>query len=301
VSAAGGRSTAASPSRAAHRRALWTMVLCTVLWSVAGVATRHLEHAEGFEVSFWRSAFCAAWIVGVLVLRHRGGWLAPIAAIGPVGFASAAMWAVMFTCFMVALTMTTVANVLVVMAASPLLAALLGLAVLREPVLPRTWGAIAIAAAGIVWMVRDGLDRSGLAGMAVAFAVPVASAVNIVLLKRTGAKVDLGPAVLVGAVVSAAICLPLGWPLTASAPDLAILAGLGVLQLAVPCLIMVRVARDLAPHEIALLGLLEVVLGPLWAWVGAGEAPTESTLQGGVLVLAALLLNELVGMREKRA
>ncbi len=277
------------------------MLLCTVMWSIAGVATRQLERAEGFEISFWRSAFCAAWIVGALVLRYRGGWLRQVVAIGPVGFASGAMWSVMFTCFMVALTMTTVANVLVVMAASPLLAALLGLAVLREPVPARTWVAIAVAATGIVWMVRDGLDASGLLGMTVAFAVPVASAVNIVLLKSTGAKVDLGPAVLIGALISAAVCLPLGWPLSASLPDLTILAVLGVLQLAVPCLIMVRVARDLAPHEIALLGLMEVVLGPLWAWLGAGEAPTASTLQGGALVLAALLLNELVAMRAKRS
>lgn len=300
IAAGASPATAPTPPRVAHRRALRTLLLCTVLWSIAGVGTRHLEHAEGFEVSFWRSASCAVWIVGVLVARHRGGWLSQIAAIGPIGIASGAMWAVMFTCFMVALTLTTVANVLVVMAAAPLLAALLGLAVLREPVPTRTWFAIAIAATGIVWMVRDGLDRSGLAGMAVAFAVPVASAINIVLLKRTGAKVDLGPAVLVGALMSAVICLPLGWPLTASLPDLSILALLGVLQLAVPCLMMVRAARDLAPHEIALLGLMEVVLGPLWAWLGAGETPTASTLQGGALVLAALLLNELVGMRQKR-
>ena len=59
-------------------------------------------------------------------------------------------------------------------------------------------------------------------------------------------------------------------------------------------------ARHLAPHEIALLALLEVVLGPLWVWLGVGEAPTSSTLQGGALVLAALVLNELVGRRAPR-
>jgi drug/metabolite transporter (DMT)-like permease len=187
------------------------------------------------------------------------------------------------------------------MAASPLLAALLGLAVLREPVLPRTWAAIAIAAAGIVWMVRDGLSGQGLAGMAVAFAVPVASAINIVLLKRSNGRVDLVPAVLLGALISMAVTLPLAWPLSASTPDLAILAALGVFQLAVPCMLMVRAAQHLAPHEIALLGLMEVVLGPLWAWLGAGEAASASTLQGGALVLVALLLNELVGMREKKS
>jgi drug/metabolite transporter (DMT)-like permease len=136
--------------------------------------------------------------------------------------------------------------------------------------------------------------------MAIAFAVPVASAVNIVLLKRTGARVDLVPTVLLGAVFSCLAMLPLAWPLSAGGTDLAILAGLGVFQLAVPCMLMVGATRHLAPHEIALLGLLEVVLGPLWAWLGAGEQPAASTLLGGSMVLAALALNELASLRARR-
>jgi drug/metabolite transporter (DMT)-like permease len=290
----------AATDGAAHRRALLTMLGCTVLWSLAGVGTRQLERAEGFELAFWRSAFCAAFVIAVMVVRHRGAWLSRVLGAGAIGWASGAMWAVMFTCFMLALTLTTVANVLVVLAAAPLLAALLGLVVLREPVPGRTWAAIAIAAAGIVWMVREGLSGEGLAGMAVAFAVPVASAINIVLLKRSGGRVDLVPAVLLGALIGMVVTLPLAWPLSASTHDLVILALLGVFQLAVPCMLMVRAAHHLAPHEIALLGLMEVVLGPLWAWLGAGETATASTLQGGALVLAALLLNELAGIRAKR-
>lgn len=275
------------------------MLCCAVLWSLAGVGTRQLERAEGFEIAFWRSAFCAAFVIAVMVARHRAAWVLYVLGAGPVGWASGAMWAVMFTCFMVALSLTTVANVLLVMAAAPLLAALLGMAVLREPVPGRTWAAIAIAAAGIVWMVREGLSGQGLSGMAVAFAVPIASAINIVLLKRSGGRVDLVPAVLLGALIGMAVTLPFAWPLSASLHDLAILAALGVFQLAVPCMLMVRAAQHLAPHEIALLALLEVVLGPLWAWLGAGESATASTLQGGALVLVALLLNELVGLRQR--
>lgn len=283
-----------------HRNALLTLLLCTVLWSLAGVVTRQLEHADGFEIAFWRALFCALFVTAALVARHRGGWWRVVTASGWPGVASGAMWAVMFTAFMVALSMATVANVLVVMAAAPLLAALLGLAFLHEPVAPRTWLSIAVAGAGIVWMAHDGLTGSGLAGMAVAFAVPVAAAVNIVLLKRTGAHVDLVPAVLIGALLCCVVTLPVAWPLAASGRDLTIMAAMGVFQLAVPCMLMVRAAHHLAPHEIALLGLLEVVLGPLWAWLGAGEQPAAATLQGGALVLAALLFNELVAMRGRR-
>jgi drug/metabolite transporter (DMT)-like permease len=306
LSAAPGTTAASAAAPVArnhdHRNALLVLLLCTFLWSTAGVATRQLESADGFEIAFWRSLFCAVFVVLVMVARHRGRWVAQVAATGLPGLLSGLMWAVMFTCFMLGLARTTVANVLVVMAAAPLLAALLGLVVLRERVLPRTWVAIAIAAAGIVWMVRDGLSSEGLSGMAIAFAVPVASAINIVLLKRIGARVDLVPAVLLGALFSCIVTLPLAWPLAqASAHDLAILAALGVFQLAVPCMLMVGAAKHLAPHEIALLGLLEVVLGPLWAWLGAGEQPSGATLQGGALVLAALALNELAAFRSRRA
>jgi drug/metabolite transporter (DMT)-like permease len=301
TAAAGGRPAATPPAAHAHRNALLTMVLCALMWSTAGVATRQLTNAEGYETTFWRSFFCVGFVACAMMLRHRGRWLSQVFATGWTGLASGLMWAVMFTCFMVALSRTTVANVLVVMAAAPLMAALLGLAVLREPVRPRTWAAIVAAGAGIVWMVRGELTGDGFAGMAIAFAVPVASAINIVLLKRGGARVDLAPAVLLGGLLSCLVTLPLAWPMSSGGTDLLILAGLGVFQLGLPCMLMVGAARHLAPHEIALLGLLEVVLGPLWAWVWAGEQPPLATLQGGTLVLAALIANELAGLRARRA
>ena len=82
--------------------------------------------------------------------------------------------------------------------------------------------------------------------------------------------------------------------------DLATILFLGVFQLGLPCMLMVRAAIHLPPYEVALLGLLEVVLGPIWAWLWAGEQPGAATLQGGALVLSALLATELLAQRERR-
>ena len=76
-----------------------------------------------------------------------------------------------------------------------------------------------------------------------------------------------------------------------------LLALLGVVQLAIPCLMAVAVARVLSAPEISLLGLLEVVFGVAWAWLGAGEAPSAAVLGGGLLVLAALAGNEAMALR----
>lgn len=272
-----------------HRSAVLLMLLVTLLWSSAGVVTRHLDAARGFEITFWRSAFNAAALVLILgALRGRAllGSLKSRAV-----WASGLCWAVMFTAFMVALSLTTVANVLVTMALSPLLTALLARAFLGQPIAARTWAAIVVAGLGIAWMFAGQLGGP-LLGVLVALGVPLAAASNWCLLQRFGGGVDLLPAVLIGALLSMAATLPLAWPLQAGAHDLALLAGLGVFQLAVPCLLVVYVARELPGHEISLLGLTETLLGVLWAWAFAGENPDSAALVGGGLVIAALVAHE---------
>lgn len=283
-----------------HAGAVALLAFCALCWSIAGVFTRLLERAEGFEITFWRSLFCLAGVSAALAWTERGRPWRPVVAMGWIGLVSGAMWAVMFVCFIVALTRTSVANTMLVSSVTPLLSALLARAVLGEPVGRSTMLAIAAALAGIWWMVRDGVSAEGLSGMLIALGVPVAAAINLVLLRRSRAKVDLAPAVLIGAVISCAITLPLAAPLEASPRDLAILALLGLVQLALPCMLMVRAARLLSAHEIALVSLLEVVLAPVWAWIGAGEAMGAATIQGGLMVIAALAVNEL-GTRAARA
>jgi drug/metabolite transporter (DMT)-like permease len=283
--------------------ALALMVVAPVLWSIAGVLTRQIQTAGAFEMAFWRSSFAAAFVFGaLLLLQRRGPWPA-LRAAGVAGLVSGAMWAVMFTLFIVALTLTTTANVLVMSSLGPLFTALLTFLVLREPAPARTWLAIVAASIGMAAMFGAGFtagEPRHLAGMALALAIPIAGAVNLVTLRRSSAHLDLMPAVMLGALISAAVTLPWALPFQASARDLLVLATLGVFQLGVPCMLLVLVSRTLTSPEIALLALLEVVLGPLWAWLGAGEAPGTATLAGGAIVLAALAGNELSTLASRK-
>lgn len=288
-----------------HRLAVITMIGCALMWSTAGVVTRRLESAAGFELTFWRSLACIVFVIGYLIVTRRGGWFAAITDGGWPVVVSGLMWAVMFTCFMVALTMTTVAKTLILSALAPLLTALLAWIVLAERIPPRTWAAIGVALGGIVWMVRDGLGATegsnDLLGMLIAAGIPLASAINLVNMKRQQARVDLVPAVLIGGAVSALVTFPFMFPVRATVGDVALLSLLGVFQLAVPCIMLIGAARHLTPQTVALLSLLEVVFGPLWAWLGAGERPATSTLWGGGLILAALLANGLLAPRRPAA
>jgi drug/metabolite transporter (DMT)-like permease len=135
--------------------------------------------------------------------------------------------------------------------------------------------------------------------MLIALLIPFAAAINVVTLRAVAARLDLIPAVMLGGALSCLVALPFAAPFSASARDLALLAFLGFFQLGLPCMLLVIASRRLLAPEIALLGLLEVVLGPLWAWLGAGEVPAAATLAGGGMVLAALVLNEVSAPRQK--
>jgi drug/metabolite transporter (DMT)-like permease len=279
------------------------MIVAPVLWSTAGVVTRHVEKAGPFELVFWRSLFALGFIFLFLALTRRNPvgetWKA-----GAPGLFSGAMWAIMFTAFMLALNFTSTANTLVVMSVSPLLTALLARLMLSDPLPGRTWAAIIVSTIGLVWMFGAGFAAHGardIAGMAIALLVPVAAASNTIALRkvatRVDRRVDLVPAVMLGGAISCIVSLPMVFPFNSTPKDIALMAFLGVFQLGLPCMLLVLASRALLAPEIALLGLLEVVLGPLWAWLGAGEVPARATLLGGAVVIGALLFNELAGFR----
>ncbi len=284
-----------------HARAVWTMVLTTLMWSTAGVVTRQLERAEGFEVTFWRSFFTVLALLVILPLWQGPGVFARMPWRRTTLWLSGLCWAVMFTAFMVALTLTGVARVLVTMAFGPLLTALLARVVTRQPLPGRTWASIVVAGIGMAWMFAGQLDgdagEGGWFGSVVALCVPMAAAVNWTVLQASslrGESVDLVPAVLLGAVLSSLAVAPLAFPVSTSMRDLAWLAGLGVGQLAVPCVLAVLTARVLPAAEVSLLGLLEIVFGIALVWAIAGEAPQPEVMSGGALVIGALLANELL-------
>jgi drug/metabolite transporter (DMT)-like permease len=169
----------------------------------------------------------------------------------------------------------------------------------------RTWATIAAAGVGIAWMYGSQVSLGApgvLAGSLVALCVPVAGAVQWTIAQRSqahGERLDLVPSVLVGAAISTVITLPLALPFVASGTDVAWLALLGLVQLAIPCTLSVICARVLKAPELSLLALLEIIFGIALAWVGANEQPGANVLAGGSLVLGALVANELAGWRQR--
>jgi drug/metabolite transporter (DMT)-like permease len=242
--------------RLSHTQAVWLMVLACLLWSMAGVVSRQMESAVRFEVTFWRSAFAALSLFIILPVWRRRERLQLGAECQDRGFLerhwgvlvrsrsfwiSGVCWSIMFTAFMLALSFTSVANVLIMLSLGPLFTALLARGVMGHRLPMRTWVAVFLAGIGIVYMYGlqfwqaltvDSVDSQRLLfGLLIALCVPIAGAVNWTVVQRSqiqGERIDLVPSVLLGAVISSLATLPLAFPFAATGSDIAWLALLGL-------------------------------------------------------------------------
>jgi drug/metabolite transporter (DMT)-like permease len=285
-----------------HTQAVFVMVLVALLWSTAGVATRHLEYARSFEVTFWRSLFAALSLLVILPISQGRSVFLKIRHAGAALWLSGVCWGVMFTAYMVAFTLTTVGNVLVTLAVGPLLTAIVARIFIGYRVPAQTWLAIVVAGVGIAYMFASQVGSASLLGSLVALSIPIAAAVNWTISQHShdkGHDLDLVPAVLLGAFLSTAATCLLAYPFQASVHDVTLLGLLGVFQLAIPCVLCMVCARVLHAPEISLLQLLEVIFGILLAWVGANEVPAPTVLLGGSLVIGALVANEWLNWKQK--
>ena len=211
------------------------------------------------------------------------------------GFLAGLALATAFMCFILAVMQTTVANALVIMSTSPFLAALFGRMFLGETVPPRSYVAMTAALAGITAMCVDSIEAGAVMGNLLAFVTALAFASCVVFLRRSPAQTDMMPTVLVAGLICVAVTLPLSVPFLASWKDIGVLACMGTFQAGLGCILMTLAARHISAAEIGLLSLLETTLGPVWVWLGVGERPSDLAILGGVIVVAALAINELVG------
>ncbi len=273
------------------------MVGAGLCWSTGGILIRSVTLTDAWEIVFWRALFMALFMGVVLTGWHGAQVVKHVVAVGFPGLVAGALLASTFFFFILSVMRTTVADTLVLMSTTPFVAAVFGRFFLGERVPRRTYLAMTVGLAGILLMFTDAMGKGNLVGNALACYVPFAFGANIMILRRMGASIDMAPTVLIAGLVALPIALLLGWPLAASLHDISVLAFMGTFQLGCGCLLMTKATRHLSAAEIGLLSLLETILGPFWVWLGIGERPSDPALLGGVIVIVALVGNELAGLR----
>jgi drug/metabolite transporter, DME family len=239
-------------------------------------------------------------LLGFLVWRAGGS---PLPAIRKVGLAGALGGLGLIGAFagaIYSIQATTIANAMFLFAASPFLAALLGWAVLRERVAPRTWGSIAIALVGIYVMVREGLAGGGLVGNVAALLSALGFAAFTVTL-RWGRLSDTLPSVLLGSLFSilagALVAGQIGQTLAVPASDALWSMLMGAVTLSGGMVLYTLGSKAIPAAELVLLSNIEVMLAPFWVWLVLGETASANTFLGGAILLTAVVFNGLAGAR----
>lgn len=220
-------------------------------------------------------------------LQHRGGAVRAFREVGPAGLAIAVLLAISSGCFMVALNYASVANVLFMQALAPMMAALLATMLGEFPPV-RTWFTIAIAATGVTVMV-GGPGRSSPLGLMLSFCVAVSFA-GVLVLSRYRRDVSMLPATCLSQLIILLATLPFAAPGSADGRDVILFVLLGVTQIGLGLVFLTIGGRLIPAAEVALISLLEIVLGPLWVWIFLAERPAVSTIVGGVIILLSVVV-----------
>ena len=263
------------------------VAFAALAWSTAGLLQRELPVDTPTQVA-GRALFAAPALLAYAAWIERGGVLRAFARMGRSGLAVAVLTAIASSTFIVALNHTTVANVLFLQALAPLAAALLAWIALREAVSLRTGVAMVVAIAGVGGMVGGPGGARGL-GLALSIVMTLAFAGSVVVTRHRR-DVQMTPAVCLSQVLVFVVVAPFASPGSVNARDLGLLVTLGVGQMGLGLAFLTLGARLIPAADVALICLLEVVLGPVWVWLALGERPGNATLVGGAVVIAAVIL-----------
>jgi drug/metabolite transporter (DMT)-like permease len=273
--------------RSVRRRGQVFVALAAVAWSSAGVLQRELSVGTTTQLA-GRALFAGVALAGFVAVSNRGRTIAAFRSMGAAGFAVAICTAIASGSFIVALNHATVANVLFLQAAAPIAAALLAWIALGESITGRAIVAMCVALLGVALMV-GGPGSGGVLGVGASLLMTLAFAVGLVITRHRR-EVSMAPAICLSQVLVVVAIAPLAHPSTVTAHDLAFLMLLGVGQVGLGLAFLTVGARLIPAAEVALITLLEIVLGPLWVWIVLGERPALIAISGGVVVILAVVL-----------
>lgn len=266
--------------------------LSALFWSFGGAIGRFIEVQDSWTVVFWRSFWAAAFLVAFMLVRDGPrGTLKLFRDMGLPGLAVACCFGIASTTFVVALAYTTVANILLIQAGVPLMAALLAFVLFKEKVAPPTWIAIAAVICGVAIMVSESLGgKTSPVGDALALLIAVVFSIATVITRRY-AHVRMTPATCLGTMIAACFAATQGGVVAVTGSDMGLLFAFGALNLGLGLACFATGARLIPAAFAALLGTFEVILGPVWVWLIHSETPSPRTILGGSVVFAALMIH----------
>ncbi|MGA9277850.1 DMT family transporter [Ilumatobacter sp.] len=266
-----------------------------VLFSVTAIAYAAVEDATDFQFLAYRGASTALAMVILIVLR-RGGRPVDFSTVTRTTWIAGVVLAATSMLYILALSGTSAATTLFLLAAAPIFAALIGWLWLREAVARTTAIAIAITMVGVVITVGAGLEVGSTSALLFAGMIPITVGLYSVLMRSAPGVDPVIPTLIAGTVlgVVAGVVAILQGGLAISLRDIALASVSGGIALGLGLPMFNLGHRSVAAAKVPLLLMTEIVLAPLWVWIWPGEVPSVGTLVGGAVILGAVIWLVLV-------
>lgn len=278
------------------------VLMAGVFWSTSGLFVRAMEVADAWQLLFYRSLSVVICAFAFMVWRRRGRVLADLRD----GLGSAMLGGfflmIASTGFVFALFYTSVANAVFMLATGPFMTAILARIVLKEAIRPATWVTMVIAGGGVAYMVGGAMDEGRWLGNLMAFLSIVGFACYAVLLRAVATRHrhrETMPIVVFGGLWTALIAALLVDDFQLPLRDLTLCLAMGAVQIVLGMILFLKGASRVTAAELALLSMTEVVLSPLWVWMVFSEVPAQATMIGGAIVMLAVGLRALSGLRRR--
>lgn len=271
--------------------------------STGGLFVRLIEDAGPWTLLFYRSIGFIIAVFTVVAVRSRGRVVERFANLGWRGMALALVLGVGLVCYVLAIVNASVANVVFVLSSSPVLAAIASWLLLKERISLLTLIIIMGTMAGIAVMVAEGIQLGNALGNMFAL-ITASSFAGMVVLVRYARGFDMLAGTCLAGVFSLAVAAVLAETLVITPRDLMLCVSMGVFQAGIGFTCITYAPRFIPAPEVALVGLVEVVLAPVWVWIGVGETPTVTTLVGGAVVVSFVstyILRNIIRERRLRS
>jgi drug/metabolite transporter (DMT)-like permease len=270
------------------------------VWSTGGLIVRHVE-TDTWTIVFWRGAFALMTLLLFMTIRDGRNMLARFRELGWGGLGVAICFGTGSTSFVIALHHTSVATILFVQSAAPLVAGVLAWLWLGERMTLVKAAAMLLALLGVGITVSDQESGGDLLGIALSLLFMIAFALATVLVRRFS-HVRMTPATCLSSLWLVVIGSVLGSPASVGGTDLTLLFLFGAFQLGVGFILFTTGARLIPAGETILLSLLESILAPIWVWIWPTlhEYPGDRAVIGGGLVIAAVIWNTVADMGQAK-
>ena len=246
-----------------------------------------LVNIDDFSLIFYRSIIPVLTIFIFLFYQYRKSVFRSFILIGLPGIIYALLYAITHVCFVYSIQNTSVANTLVLIAAAPIFAAIFSIFILKEIPNIFTWVIIFISLGGMIIIGWGSYTSAGIFGDLMALIVAVGMGLGMVIVRFYKEK-DFVPACLIGCILAASYALPFNINYNLSSYQIIILLFMSLIILPIPFMIL-SIAPKYAPApEVALIFLMESILGTAWVWFVISEVPPLNTIIGGLILLFAV-------------